>query len=106
MTLRHPSRRALQDWLAGTAASDIARHLSTCQRCAATLEQLDSTAGLAGGGAPATPTAPPSRLAERLDDRAAARLPSRQILDVVAGIFAAGIETTRLLLIEDTDDDD
>jgi hypothetical protein len=111
MSLRHPSNEELLRWLgdnAGEGAGDagIDRHLSTCQRCATSLEQLDTTGGLAIDTALAEALAPPADLIERLEEGVGARLSSRQILDVVTDIFAAGFETTRLLLTEETDDDD
>lgn len=112
MSVHHPSKQALQQWLAGAGETEIDRHLSTCQRCAIKLEQLDSSSALATGDtaagaqgrpSPASVARPPGALH---DQGTGAGLGSRQIFDVVADLFAAGFETTRLLLIEDTDDDD
>jgi hypothetical protein len=49
--------------------------------------------------------ASPPDLTQRLERAVAAKLSSRQIMEVMADLFGAGVETTRLLLMEDVDDD-
>jgi anti-sigma factor RsiW len=105
MILRHPSQTVLRDWLAGADEPQIERHLDTCPRCAATLEALEPAAETRISDALAIVLSPPADLAERLEQAVAARLSSRQVMEVVADLFGAGFETTRLLLIEDPDDD-
>jgi hypothetical protein len=106
MSFRHPGNVALGRWLAGGSDNDVERHVDSCQRCASVLEDLDESAGLEIGDALAQALAPPDDLTERLVAGVNARLSSRQVMGVVADLFGAGIETTRLLLIEDTDDND
>lgn len=115
MKLRHPSKAVLRDWLTGEIEPDttdtVERHLDTCARCAATLETIEPVAETplgpeALGSALAIVLAPPSDLAQRLEEGVTARLSSRQMMEVVADLFGAGLETTRLLLIEGDDDDD
>ncbi len=110
MKLRHPSKAVLRDWLTGEIEADttdnVERHLDTCARCAATLEALEPAAETPLGNALAIVLAPPSDLAQRLEEGVTARLSSRQMMEVVADLFGAGLETTRLLLIEGEDDDD
>lgn len=105
MSLRHPSKQSLSDWLAGTSDPHVDDHVATCQRCATTLEELDTSPDPAIGDALAEILAPPADLTRRLEEGVTARLSSRQVIDIVAELFGAGFETTRLLLIEDTDDD-
>lgn len=104
MSLRHPGKAALRDWLAGDADENVERHVDTCQRCATTLEELDATETEIGE-ALAEILAPPDGLTERLVAGVNAKLSSRQVMGVVADLFGAGIETSRLLLIEETNDD-
>lgn len=110
MKLRHPSKAVLRDWLTGEIEPDttvtVERHLDTCARCAATLEALEPAPETPLGSALAIVLAPPSDLAQRLEEGVTARLSSRQMMEVVADLFGAGLETTRLLLIEGDDDDD
>ncbi len=125
MKLRHPSKALLQSWLTGEiephTTDTVERHLDTCARCAATLEALEPTPETplgpealgpealgpdALGNALAIVLAPPVDLALRLEEAVTARLSSRQMMEVVADLFGAGLETTRLLLIEGDDDDD
>lgn len=110
MKLRHPSKAVLRDWLTGEIEPDttdtVERHLDTCARCAATLEALEPAPETPLGNALAIVLAPPGDLAQRLEEGVTARLSSRQMMEVVADLFGAGLETTRLLLTEGDDDDD
>lgn len=100
----HPSREALRGWLDG-ADSGIDDHIATCHRCASLLEELESPAGTAVGEALATVFQAPADLSERLERRVADRLDSRIIIEVVADLFGAGLETSRLLLMEEPPDE-
>ena len=104
MIRRHPRNEALQAWLGGAVDDTVDEHLQTCQRCATVLEELDAQEGLELANALASVLAPPEDLTERLVAGVNAKLTSRQVMGVVADLFGAGIETSRLLLIEDTDD--
>jgi len=93
-------------WLLGDA--DDARldgHISTCRRCANTLEGLDaddtadSTNSLAG--ALAVALAPPADLPSRLEQRVSQRLDSRVMFGVLSDLFAAGVETSRMLILDE-----
>ena len=99
---RHPSKRALRDWVQGDGAADIEAHLDGCERCAETLEHLEHEAGLSGlAETLALVLAPPADLTERLELGVSARLDSRQLAGVVFDLFQAGIETSRILLSDD-----
>ncbi|MCP3991511.1 MAG: hypothetical protein GY724_20730 [Actinomycetia bacterium] len=104
MRFRHPRTAALQQWLSGAVDDDVEKHVGTCQHCATVLEELDAREEVTIGHALAEALAPPEDLTERLVAGVNAKLSSRQVVGVVADLFGAGIETTRLLLIEDTDD--
>lgn len=106
MIRRHPNRDTLLRWLNGEGDAELDRHIDTCQRCAANLEALEADAEAGIGDALAQALAPPEGLTARLTEGVAAKLSSRQVLDVVADLFGAGIETSRLLLIEEPDDND
>ena len=114
MMVRHPSRAVLQEWLAGADEPQLDKHLGTCDRCASTLEELEPTppTGPVGDArsdalseALAEALAPPEDLTQRLEQGLAAKLSSRQMLEVVADLFGAGFEATRLLTIGEPVDD-
>ncbi len=109
MFFRHPSRKALREWLEATeqdaADQKVDSHIDDCQRCAAVIEDLDSSSDLSIGDALAAVYQPPADLSERLERRVAARLDSRVVLDVVSDLFGAGLETSKLLLTEDPVDE-
>ena len=95
----------LEQWLAGDErVADVDRHVTTCQQCATELETIEAPTGSSIGDALAEALAPPAGLAERLESGVTERLTSRQVLDIVADLFGAGLETTRLLLIEQVDE--
>ena len=106
--LFHPSRKALQAWLNGDPDVDanVDSHVATCDRCATTIEHLDVDEHDSIAEALAEVLAPPSNLSERLEERVTARLDSRVMLDVLSDLLAAGIETSRMLILEETERDD
>lgn len=105
---RHPSRAELGRWLAGDDVdAQVDTHLATCDRCAAVMEELETATGSRLAQTLADALAPPADLTERLEQRVVARLDAREVLGVVADLFGAGVETSRLLLSETpTHDDD
>jgi len=106
MRFRHPTDDALMHWLADEGEPDekVDAHLDSCDRCAEVVEGLAS-GDKAIGDALALVLAPPPDLTDRLEQKVAASLSSRQIIDVVADLFGAGFETSRLLLSEENNDD-
>lgn len=100
----HPGKRALQQWLAGESDGRIDTHVGTCRRCANVLEDLARPSDPALTDVLALAFAPPDDLSGRLHERVAARLDSRVVLDVMTDLFAAGLETSRLLITEDFDE--
>jgi cytochrome P450 len=106
MMLRHPNDDVLKQWLDGEGDQDLDEHVTTCQRCATNLENMEPPSEDAIGEALAELLAPPGDLTERLEQAVAAKLSSQQIVNVIADLFGAGFETSRLLLTGDEDDND
>ncbi len=100
----HPGKRALQQWLAGEADGRIDGHVGTCDRCANLLEELARPSDPALTDVLAIAFAPPEDLSGRLHEQVAARLGSRVVLDVMTDLFIAGLETSRLLIMEEFDE--
>ncbi len=109
MFFRHPSKRALREWLERATAPDekaedsssIDAHLDTCHRCAAILDDLADGDQPRLNDALATFYRSPPDLSDRLERRVAERIDSRVVLDVVSDLFGAGIDTSKLLLMEE-----
>ncbi len=109
MFFRHPSKRALREWLDNAelrtpeeeADSSIDTHLDTCHRCAAVLDDMAEGAQPTLNDALAAFYSAPPDLSDRLERRVTERLDSRVVLDVVSDLFGAGIETSKLLLMEE-----
>ncbi len=109
--LFHPSRRALQAWLRDdTHDVKLDGHVSVCRRCANRLEQLDTDGGKDPtedlAGALALVLAPPADLSTRLEHKVTQRLDSRVMIGVLSDLFAAGIETSRMLILDEPDESD
>ena len=104
MFFRHPSKRALREWLEHGEDTSIDEHLATCQRCATELENLAED-GPSLGDALAMAFASPDDLTERLEQKVTARLDSRVMFGVVSDLFGAGLETSKLLLLEEPTDE-
>lgn len=105
MFFRHPSKRALQEWLDHGESATIDDHLAECQRCASVLEQLAAEEDPSLNDALAFAFATPEDFSERLEQKVTARLDSRVMLGVVSDLFGAGLETSKLLLLEDPTDE-
>lgn len=113
MRLRHPSTEDLQNWLADDDADDdglsgLTYHVDNCERCAAIMEELAEEAAASAptelGEALSQALAPPPDYTDRLIVAVNDQLSSRQVFGVVADLFAAGLETSRMLIVEDEND--
>ncbi len=101
MIRRHPSRSRLAAWIAGADDDAVADHLATCTRCATICEDLEAPpAEGALSQALLAVLQPPADLAPRLESSVSERLDSRVIGDYVFDLFAAGLDTGRLLLLD------
>ena len=108
MFFRHPSKRALREWLEQEThdpESAIDEHLDDCHRCAAILDELAEAEEEDLSTALAAFYTPPPDLSDRLERRVVERLDSRVLLDVVSDLFGAGIETSKLLLMEEPENE-
>lgn len=105
MRFGHPSRRSLRDWLLGADDPKVDAHVATCEQCAVAIEIIEAEeSDSAIGDALARALDPPADFGERLQQRVQERLDSRQVLGVMADLFGAGYETSKLLLTEGYDD--
>lgn len=99
---RHPSKRALRDWLAGEVDEHVDEHVSQCERCSTDLEALataDTGSDLRNALLAVLDPAPD--LAPRVEAGVVARLEAREVFGYFADVFGAGWETTRLLVLDE-----
>ncbi len=98
----HPSKRQLRAWLLGESNDKLDEHLSSCERCASVIENMDEprTDGLIAETLSRV-LEPPPDLTSRIELRVAERLDSRQVVGYVAEMFGAGLETSKLLLTDE-----
>lgn len=105
MIRRHPSKKALQAWLAFESSPDVDEHVLTCDRCSTDLEALETIATDSSlREALQEVLAPPSDLAARIEERVVERLESRRVFGYVADLFGAGLETSILLFDQPEDE--
>ena len=101
---RHPSKRALREWLSGEVDERVDLHVSQCERCSNDLEALataETDSSLRVALLAALDPAPD--LLPRLEAGVAARLESREVFGYLADVFGAGWETTCLLVLDTSD---
>ncbi len=108
---RHPKTEVLKEWLEGGGSAEVDAHIATCLRCAESLERFDDELPLADetsasvSDALAAVLRPPEDLTDRLEERVVARLDSRVMFGVVADLFGAGLEASKLLFTEEPPND-
>lgn len=103
MILRHPSRDRLISWLhaAEDDDSELDEHLSTCHRCATVLEAIaEDVEESPVVDALSRVLTTPAGLGDRLEKGVLARLGSRELMGLMAEMFGAGVETSRLLIVD------
>ncbi len=104
---RHPSKRALREWLTGDIDEQVDLHVSTCDRCSTDLEALASAdTGTSLRDALLSVLDPAPDLVPRVEAGVVARLESREVLGYFADVFGAGWETTRLLATDQNRNDE
>ena len=96
-TKRHPSRRRLQQWLAGDAPRRVDRHVEECDDCQSALEELsalddDTVAELHDA------VVAPADLADRTTDGVEDRLRDEAALVTFLDLFGVGWATTRTII--------
>ena len=103
--LRHPSRRALGDWLSTGASTRVARHVAHCDTCLGVLETLsllDETTVAEIGQA----LAAPSGIEDRTAQGVVRRLRDEDALLTFFDLFTTGWSTTKVILdLEEGSDD-
>lgn len=92
---RHPNKRQLQLWLEGQA-DELDEHVETCNRCARTLDELEST-DTDLRPALLTLLAPPVDLEDRISERIAARVQDRQDVALFSSLLGVSFETGRIV---------
>ncbi len=104
MMIGHPGKRQLRAWLHGESTDRLDEHLSSCERCASVIENMEEprTDGLIAETLHKI-LEPPGDLADRIEVRVAERLDSRQVVGYMAEMFGAGLETSKLLLTDESD---
>ena len=103
MKFRHPSKDRLRAWLNGAGEEDpqLEAHIDNCERCSSVIEAL----GEASASEPlvfalAQVLAAPRDLPDRLEAQVSSRLSGRELVGLMAEMFGAGVETSRLLLVD------
>ena len=105
MSLFHPSKKDLISWFKGESQPKVEGHLKNCDRCTSVIEKMDSPAADIIIEEVLTEVLGPNKeFVDQLEGRVLHRIESREILTIMSGIFASGIETTRILVTEETSD--
>ncbi len=105
MIRRHPSKKVLRAWLDLEDLPDVDEHVLTCERCSDDLEALaGAEADSSIRRALEEVLAPPTGLAERIEQGVVRRLDSRRVFGYVADLFGAGLETSVLLFDQPEDE--
>ena len=96
-TKRHPSRRRLQQWLAGEAPRRVDRHVEDCEACQSVLEELSALDDQLVSDLHDAVTAPDD-LADRTADGVEDRLRDEAALGAFLDLFGVGWATTRAIV--------
>lgn len=103
MRFRHPSKDRLRAWLTGADSDDaeLEAHIDDCERCSSVIEAIgDMEISAPLVSALAKVLAAPQNLPDRLETRVSAKLAGRELVGLMAEMFGAGMETSRLLIVE------
>lgn len=98
---RHPNRQQLVSWLDGSSV-DFETHIEGCDRCAAELGELSDAPPTDLRPALLTLLNPPDDLHERVSERIARRLQSRNDVDLFRSLLGVPFETGRLFIDNDS----
>jgi len=94
---RHPSRRRLQQWLAGESPRRVDRHVDGCEHCEALLEELSALDDNLVADLHDAVT-PPLDLADRTTDGVGERLRDEAALAAYIDLFTVGWATARAIV--------
>lgn len=102
----HPSQRRLRTWLETGMPASVGQHVERCEHCADRLERIDQElrAGRSAATRPldeglSTLFDVPTDLGERVVRGLERRAKAEQEIVLLAGLFAVGIDTARLLVV-------
>ena len=96
-TRRHPTRRRVQQWLAGDASRRVERHIAECEQCHALLEELSALDDELVAELHQAVT-PPADLADRTADGVSERLRDEAALGAFLDLFTIGWAATRAIV--------
>ncbi len=103
MKFRHPSKEQLRDWLFSADGDDpkLEEHIDDCSRCSAVIIALGEAEGEDSVAAALSQVlAAPPDLPVRLEAQVSQRISGREFLGLMAELFGAGVETSRLLIVD------
>ncbi len=103
MRFRHPSKDQLRKWLTGANGDDpnLDAHIDDCDRCSSVIEALaESSASEPLAAALAQVLVAPEGLPVRLEAQVSERLSGRELIGLMAELLGAGVETSRLLIVD------
>jgi hypothetical protein len=94
---RHPTPHQLQAWLETGGSAKLGKHIDTCERCMAALEELsDLDDGLVADLTEAL--AAPADVEDRAVKQVESRLRNEAAFTAFVDLFAIGWSTTRTIL--------
>lgn len=97
--LRHPSKKRLAAWLSAGDAT-LEAHIATCERCASRLEDISEPSQPLGEALSAM-LAPPEDLYPRLRIGIAAKMSTREDLQLLAELMGLPFQAAKTLAVHD-----
>lgn len=106
MTLRrHPNAARLQSWLERGEPSRVGRHVDTCERCLAALEELSDLDDTIVADI-AEVLAPPTGIEDHTSSKLERRLRNEDALMAFLDLFAVGWDMARTIFHTEEESDD
>lgn len=98
----HPSAAKLTAWLEGKSDEKLEAHIADCDHCATTIERIaEELESPELSAALTTVLNPTEEVTYRVAEAVQTKLESREVLELVSGLFIAGVETSKILVTED-----
>ncbi len=98
----HPSTSKLTAWLEGSSDEKLDAHVADCEHCATTIERISEDAESSDLSAALTTVLNPAEdVTYRVEEAVQAKIESREVLELVSGLFVSGVETSKILVSED-----